>query len=139
MKWIASKTINLLTLKKPEIWEELTKLTVRGWRARDLFILAREHPEKFLFANIRIIRIGGKIAAWGLNIFHEKWAVPELQLFTAPKFRRKGLQKRYILPYWNKRSAQSHVSLDSDRQRAVFEYFTNQPEKGSDIKHIQIP
>ena len=139
-KVLRSQTINLLTLRDEDIWNELVKCTVRGWRARDIFRLIRYgHADKFLFANIRVIRIDSQIAAWGLNIFHQNWSVPELQLYTLPKFRKQGLQKKYIIPYWNKHSTESHVSHDDRRQRAAFEYFVNQPTRATDIRRIQIP
>jgi len=110
--------------KKDNVWKVLSKMCVRDWLAERTFRKLRDglitEGEYVLY----LLSCDGVPAAWGMKVkYFDRHKDFRLWLYTKPKFRKQGLQKNHIIPYWNNKSKDGYfVSGESKRQMKTFKY-----------------
>lgn len=121
---ITGELYDLLKIeKKHKVWSNLTKLCVRGWNASELFKSIRAgyvtEGEYVLY----LLSCDGEPVAWGMHLKRYEDSELQLWLYTKPKFRKMGLQKNYIIPYWNNKSNLVYrVQTYNKQQKESFKY-----------------
>lgn len=112
------------TDKKDEVWKILSKMTVRGWRAGPTFRNLKNgfytEGEYLLY----LLSCDGVPAAWGMSVnYGFPYGISQLWLYTKPKFRKQGLQKNYVIPFWNEKTEKGYfVHERYRRQIKTFKY-----------------
>ncbi len=125
------RNIDLLKLKDINIWHQLMELTSMSGMARDHFAhiqyinrSGKSRPEYWYdIAKIRCVFINKRIIAWGLVIKQEVWETRRLWLYTDKEYRCKGIQKKYVLPYFKRYYPNCNFQSQYIKQKETFKYY----------------
>ena len=127
------KTFDLKNLKDKKLWSDLLKLTVSGWSATSFFYHLKNEPDSKYECNIRVAFYKKKPFAWSLVLKSFERSTPKIWLYTSPKFRKLGVQKIYLIPYWRRKYkdiAKDFIyQADHPCQKATFKYLKNKKQR----------
>jgi len=115
---------NLLEIdKNHKVWAVLSKMVVRGWNASELFKKIKNGQIREGEYVLYLLSCDGEPAAWGMHLKRYEDSELQLWIYTKPKFRKQGLQKNHIIPYWNNKSKLVYsVQTANKQQRESFKY-----------------
>jgi hypothetical protein len=124
-----STVIDLRELPKNSVlWEQLERLTVRGWWGKKLFSLIRRKKtfKPTEAYKIMVVYDKGIPVAWGMMVdYNTEIYDPNLYLYTLPNYRRRGIQRDIIIPYWNRQKRKYTCASNTHRQRKTFQHVTD--------------
>lgn len=122
-KRFTSKVFNLKELSpNSSVWNDLYRLTVKGWAARKEFSYIRQGRYKNGSFSVLMVFDGRKAVAWGMRAVWDETFLPNLWLYTDPEYRNLGIQKNIVIPHWNKTGEKYIVYGGNSEQKATFKY-----------------
>ena len=128
------RNINLNKLPaKSKVWDRILFLTVPGWRAVIDFKRIRGglYPNGIFF--LRAVYHQGKMIAWGFEGHFSPIEEPVLWLYTMPEYRKEGIQKNYVLPYFNRKKVKYCVWMKDEKQKKAFSLLKNKIDVSGQI------
>lgn len=118
---------------KSKVWDRILFLTVSGWSAKLYFtsIRAGVYPNgSFL---LRAVYHERKMVAWGFEGQFSPSEERVLWLYTMPEYRKEGIQKNFVLPYFNRKKTKYCVWMEEHKQQKVFSKLKNKIDMSGDF------